>query len=208
VGLGSGLNAELSLAESLASEGSDVSDHHNEIVSSVLVTPLSVRYAGRVSPVIDSAEDGEQGDLARFRLRYEDSRGLGPGQRDALVNLAASLPAAEFARLAGTTPRVARRIASGNLPRGATVRNVLAELRRSGGALLVPGTRTCSCGCGDVLPANRRSYVDDAHREKSKKRRQRAVRTRSHVPGPAGDVPDLIDAAKVTRLLTRTRGTS
>ena len=155
-----------------------------ERVESVTVTPLSVVYRGRVSPVLDASEDGLRGDLTRFRVRYENSHGLGPGQREALVALAGSMPSREFAALVKITPRIARRLARDQLPRRSTVERILRELRRNGAAWNVPGERTCSCGCGASLPAGRRAYVDDGHRERAKKRRTRSVK--SPEPGDTG----------------------
>ena len=145
-------------------------------VVSVAVTPLSVVYRGRVSPVLDAVEDGMP-DPARFRVRYEDDHGLGPSQRPALVALARSMPTAAFAELAKVTPRTARLVARDQLPRRSTVERILVELRRGAGAWIVPGERTCGCGCGEALPADRRGYVDAAHRERAKKRRARATRS-------------------------------
>ena len=155
-----------------------------ERVESVTVTPLSVVYRGRVSPVLDASEDGMPGPLARFRVRYGDDHGLGTGQREALVALATSMPSREFAELATVTPRIARQIADDRLPRRSTVERILRELRRNGAAWNVPSAQTCSCGCGASLPAGRRAYVDDSHRERAKKRRTRSVK--SPEPGNTG----------------------
>ncbi len=154
-----------------------------EPVESVVVTPLSVVSRGRVSPVLDAAEDGLP-DPASARVRYEDAHGLGPGQRDALAAHARSMPSRDFAELAGVTPRIARQITRGELPRRRTVERILAELRRDGVAWQVPSAQVCRCGCGRPVPVGRRGYFSDAHRETAKKRRARA--TRSPAPGGTG----------------------
>lgn len=154
-------------------------------LASVVVTPLSVIYKGRVSPVLDASNDGLRGDLRRFRVDYTVGRqGLGPGQYDQLVALARSMPSRDFAALAGTTPRMAGRIVRGELPRRAMTRRILAALRRNGGAWIVPGERHCGCGCGETLPWDRRGYVSASHRERAKKRRARSPRF------PAPERPD------------------
>lgn len=163
-------------------------------LASVVVTPLSVIYRGRVSPVLDASEDGLQGDLRRFRVDYTTGRhGLGPGQREALVALARSMPPADFAALAGITARMAGSVARGQLPRPATTKRILGELRRNGGAWIVPGEPTCGCGCGEALPSDRRGYIDASHRERAKKRRQRSRRF------PEPEIP----AGEATRKETR-----
>lgn len=159
-----------------------------ERVESATVTPLSVVYRGRVSPVLDASDDGEPGDLARFRVRYEDAHGLGPGQRAALVALARSMPASEFAALAGTTPRVARGVALGELPRPAATRRVLAALRRSGAAWIVPTERVCALdGCEHPVEGRRRYCACcPSHAERGRKRAQRSNRSpEPGTPGPA-----------------------
>jgi len=145
-------------------------------VESVVVTPLSARYAGRVSPVVDANEDGLPGDLAAYRVRYEDSRGLGPGQYEALVALARFLPHADFGRLAGVTPRIAARVAAGILPKRTTVQRMLAELRRTGGAWTVPSGRTCGLDGCEHQVFGRRIYCCTAHAEAGRKRQQRSRR--------------------------------
>jgi len=162
------------LIESLVARAGQYGERpRGEPVESVTVTPLSVRYRGRVSPVLDAQEDGYPGRLDRFRVRYEDSHGLGPGQRDALVALARSLPHADFARLGGATPRVALQLARGELPRAVTVRHLLAELRRNGGAWIVPGDRTCGLDECPQAVTDRRIYCCPSHAETGRKRRQR-----------------------------------
>jgi hypothetical protein len=154
-------------------------------LASVVVSPLSVVYRGRVSPVLDASDDGLQGDLRRFRVDYTAGRrGLGPGQREQLVALAGSMSPAEFAALAGITARMAGSVARGQLPRPTTTKRMLAELRRNGAAWIVPGERHCGCGCGETLPSGSRGYVDSSHRERAKKRRARSSRF------PEPEVPD------------------
>ncbi len=154
-----------------------------ERIESVTVTPLSAVYRGRVSPVLDASEDGEPGDLARFRVRYEDTYGLGPGQREALVALAASMPSRIFAELVGVTQRVALGIARGDLPRASRTKRILGNLRSNGAAWVVPEVRRCACGCGGPLGPEARAYVDATHRERAKKRRSRS---KSPAPGESG----------------------
>lgn len=156
-------------------------------VESVTVTPLAVVYRGRVSPVLDASEDGLPGDLVRFRVRYDDAHGLGPGQHEALVALARSMPASEFAELAGTTPRMGALIARGELPRPSTTRRILAALRRSGGAWIVPTERCCALdGCDHPVDGRRRYCACcPQHAERGRKRVQRSTRS----PEPGGPRP-------------------
>ncbi len=146
-------------------------------IDEVRVTPLSVRYAGRVSPVLDASGSGAPGDLTRFRVAYEDAHGLGPGQYEALVTLAKSMPHRAFARRARTTARVARMIADGQLPSPAVARRILAALRRSD-----TEERTCGLdGCDHPVTDPRATYCSCAdhpsHQDVAKKRRQRARRS-------------------------------
>lgn len=147
-------------------------------VDAVTVTPLSVRYAGRVSPVLDAAEDGTPGPLADARVRYETAHGLGPGQYAELVGLARSLGPTRFAELTGVSHRIAGNLARGQLPRRATVRAVLARLRRTAPD---PPAMTCACGCGSALPPERSKWLNDTHYERAKwhKRRERTARNGS-----------------------------
>lgn len=141
-----------------------------DVIASVVVTPLSVRYVGRASPVIDATEDGTSGPLVDARVRYESAHGLGPGQYAELVTLARSLGPTRFAELAGVSVKVARSFARGQLPRRATVRAVLARLRTAGADL---PAAACGCGCGSPVLGRRRAYLDDRHRERAKWRRRR-----------------------------------
>lgn len=150
-------------------------------VDAVLVTPLSVRYLGRVSPVVDAAADGLSGNLARFRAAYEDDRGLGPGQHAALVDVARSMPSASFAALAKVTPRMARQIARDQLPRRSTVRRILTELRRVDVTVRKQEERTCALdGCSHPVARANGAYCacpDHApHRWAAQKRRQRTAK--------------------------------
>ncbi|MHB1777954.1 MAG: hypothetical protein ACYCU7_18500 [Acidimicrobiales bacterium] len=173
------------LVESLAERaGHYGAPSQDEVISSVLVTPLSVRCAGRVTALIDAQEDGVPGSLEPYRLRYEDAHGLGPGQYEALVALARSLPARRFAELVGATPRLARSIARGKLPRPSTTRRILAQVRRSGAAWTMPEDRTCGLAECSAPLNGRPLYCSSAHAETGRKRRQRAAK--SHVPGPSG----------------------
>ena len=84
--------------------------------SVVEVVAGDVRHVGRVSGVIDAADDGQPGDLTEYRPSYRD--------------------------------------------------------------------QICVCGCGESFAPRRadQRYANDAHRERAKKRRQRAGRTEEDNP--------------------------
>ena len=152
-------------------------------VGEAVVTPLSVRYRGRVSGVIDAQEAGYSGDLVRFRPVYADTHGLGPGQCEALVAAAKALSPAEFARRASTTTRVARLIAEGKLPRAATTKRIVRAL----GAAEIGDLAGPVCALdGCALPVERPNarYCGPTHRSTARKRRQRAAQVSPTGPTP------------------------
>lgn len=142
-----------------------------EPIDAVTVTPWSLRFAGRVSTVIDADTDGVPGSLSANRIRYEDACGLAPSQCQGLIVLARSLSYAEFARRTGSTARTARAIASGRLPGPKYAQGIVAALRREGITAVEP--RCCACGCGEVLDSPHARYASPSHRERAKKRRAR-----------------------------------
>jgi len=150
-------------------------------VEKVIVTPLSVRYKGRVSGVVDAHEAGHTDDLARFRAHYEDRGGLGPGQWEAMLALAKALPPAVFARRADTTRRTAQRIAEGRMPRPTTTRRVLRALAER--ELTEPIVATCALdGCDEPVERSNARYCGPTHRSTARKRRQRAAKATSTRP--------------------------
>jgi hypothetical protein len=166
---------DATLVESLTSRAVKYGDpSRTSPIASVTVAPLSVRYRGRVSPVLDASEEGVAGDLAAVRVHYDDASGLGPGQREELIALAGSLGPAGFARRAATTARVAKGIAEGRLPRRSTTARIVAALRDAEAG----HERLCGCGC-DRPVARRKGarYVDDAQRKRAARERQRAAKS-------------------------------
>lgn len=141
-------------------------------VEGVIVTALSVRYRGRVSGVIDAATIGEPGELRANRPEYIDARGLGAGQAEALVTLAKALSHNEFARRGRTTPRVARRIADGQLPAPRTCRRIVHALGDAEVADL-DGRRCALEGCDRPVDRPNARYCGSTHRATARKRRQR-----------------------------------
>jgi hypothetical protein len=144
-----------------------------EPVEGVVVSALSVRYRGRVSGVIDAATVGEPGELRAKRPEYHDERGLGAGQADALIALAKALSYASFARRGRTTPRVARRIADGQLPAPLTCQRIVQALRDAELADL-EGRRCALEGCTQPVERPNAAYCCSAHRNRAAKRRQRS----------------------------------
>jgi hypothetical protein len=128
-----------------------------------------VRYVGRVSGLLDAADDGQPGDLSGYRPAYRDADGLGLAQQ-----AARELGKRRFARVTGLPLKVAERAALG---RPIAARSVARALHA------LPGEDSylaCACGCGQPVRRGRGArYVDATHRERAKKRRQRT--------GPPGD---------------------
>lgn len=148
----------------------------SEPVDSVAVTPFSVVYRGRVSGVIDADMAGVPGDLRHKRPRYEDDHGVGNGQREALVVLAKSMSHKAFARLVRCSPRTARMIADGDLPKRSVVRAILRRLA------VAQTRRTCGLGgCSHPVTDPRATYCTCAshapHRKLAYKRRARGAET-------------------------------
>jgi hypothetical protein len=143
-----------------------------EPIRRVDVNPLFVQHSGRVSGVIDADMTGLPGNLRDRRPLYLDDDGHAPGQREALVLLARRLSYAEFARRGRTTPRVAKVIATGVLPRPSVVRRILRSLRdaeRQG--------RTCALeGCSHPIHRANRRFCEccPSHKARANKRSQRA----------------------------------
>jgi hypothetical protein len=164
------------LLETLATRAGDFGARpRSEPVESVTVTPFGVVYRGRVSGVIDAADAGMSGDLRRERPVYEDDHGLAPGERDALVALAKSLPRKTFARLAGCTTSTVRMIADGKLPRPSAARRIVRRLSEA------QTHRTCALdGCSHPVTDPRATYCTcpdhSPHRWVSQKRRERGGR--------------------------------
>jgi len=135
------------------------------------VDPLWLDYRGRVSGVIDADIDALPGDLGARRPVYVDGEDLGVGQRQALVDLALTLPHAEFARRGRTTPRIASEIAAGVLPRLTVVRRIIRAIRETEQV-----ERVCAlAGCGHPVQRANRRFCEccPSHKALAKKRRQR-----------------------------------
>jgi hypothetical protein len=141
----------------------------SEVIDAVTITRHNVQPVGRASGVIDAHLTGEPGDLAARRPRYGR-----PDREGAVREAAAAMGPRRFARVTGLHRNVAERVAGGLPLAGRTI-------GRADAALKAKERPLCACGCGSPLPAGRRAYVDDAHRERAKKRR-----ARSHVPGASG----------------------
>ncbi|HVB27382.1 MAG TPA: hypothetical protein VNE21_05670, partial [Mycobacteriales bacterium] len=139
-------------------------------ITEVHIDPTRIRHRGRVSGVIDASDDGLPGDLAARRPVYDE-----PDLLATVHAHARTLGPAAFARRTDLPLSVAKRAAGG---RPISKRNVLRAVR----ALAADPEQGPSCGCGCGQPVDRRLgaiYVNDTHRARAKKRRQRATPTTS-----------------------------
>ncbi len=133
-------------------------------IASVTITAHNVRPVGRVSGVLDAHLTGEPGDLAARRPSYG-----GPDRVGAVHEVARSMGPRPFARMSGLHRHVAERVVKGLPLSDTTIARADAALRANGAE-----PPMCGCGCDLPVPAGRRGYVDDRHRERAKRRRARA----------------------------------
>ena len=134
-------------------------------LDAVHVDPLLVRHLGRVSGGIDAQLDGLPGDIRARRTVYGDADRVAAAQK-----LAGALGPYRFARRTRLPLRVAKRAAAGE---SISKRNAARAIR----ALRIDDGTAPLCGCGCGLPVLRRQgalYVDDAHRKRAERARQRA----------------------------------
>jgi hypothetical protein len=94
----------------------------------VLIHPLFLVHKGRVSGVIDAAEVRAPGDPRVLRSEYEQGD-LTDEQWVELSRLARKMGFTAFARAAGTTRRVASRLASGQRTRTAIAKRIVERIR-------------------------------------------------------------------------------
>lgn len=127
--------------------------------------PRLVRPVGRGGRLVEARAAGDhETPTDELRASY-----AGPDLRPLIVEKVRAMGPAAFADAYGVGLDSAKSWCIGRkVPSAAWVRRLLP---------VIGGDRSgqCACGCGTGLGAGRRQYADAAHRERAKKRRQRAA---------------------------------